>query len=120
MPQTLQGTVIDPLYKVDAHYQELRYRLQKAHNRAKQCLEKSKIQRKQVYDKATKPIHFKPGDVVVISNENHNQFDPWYKGPFPIVTSDNVNCTIKDEKGKCTTLHKNRVHPYDGVGVERK
>ena len=51
----------------------------------------------------------KPGDLVLVSNEARQKFDAWYKGPFQVVSSNGVNCVVKNEKGKLVEVHKNRV-----------
>lgn len=101
---------IDHIYNVDAYNLEVRYRLQVAHKRAKDYLEKAKNKRKLQYDaKATNQI-IKPGDKILVTNENRSKFDNVYKGPYVVKSINDVNCTYENEKGKSMTIHKNRVH----------
>lgn len=113
IPENLTGTTIDPVYNIDAYYQEVRYRLQVAHKRARDFILKAKDKRKHDYDKqATQTQNLKPNDLVLISNENRAKFDSWYKGPYTIVSISGVNCIIRDKNGKQKTVHKNRVKPF--------
>nr|CAH7768840.1 unnamed protein product [Callosobruchus chinensis] len=111
LPITLTNNTIDPIYNIDAYYQELRYRLQISHKRARDFLLNVKEKRKAEYDKRAKDLTFQPGDLVTVSNENRSKFDPWFKGPFPIVSCDDVNCNIR-VGDKNVTVHKNRVEHF--------
>lgn len=112
LPELLTGSQVDPLYNIDAYDQEFRYRLQLAHKRAKEYLEKSKLDRKIHYDNKTTEIDLKQGDLVTLTNENRHKFDAWYNGPFPVVRIEGSNCIIQNSKGSLTTVHKNRVRKY--------
>lgn len=103
---------IDPVYNIDLYYQEIRYRLQIAHNKCQKLIEKIKNERKSDYDKMASHIDLKKGDLIMISNENRSKLDPWYNGPFQVVSNDNVNCTVKNDKGQLFTVHKNRVQRF--------
>lgn len=113
IPENLTGTTIDPVYNIDAYYQEVRYRLQIAHKRASDFILRAKDKRKHNYDRQARQIHnIKPNDLVLITSENRTKFDSWYKGPYTVVSLGGVNCIIKDKNGKQTTVHKNRVKPF--------
>jgi transposase InsO family protein len=72
IPGTLMGSSIDPLYNLDAYDQEVRYRLQVAHKRAKEQLEKTKRERKVEYDVGTDELILQHGDLVTLTNENRS------------------------------------------------
>lgn len=112
IPEMLLGTKVDPVYNIDAFYQEVRYRLQVAHKRAKEYILKAKENRKRDYDKQAKQVQLQIADLVILNKENRSKFDAWYKGPFTVTSIDRVNCTIKDVNGKEVTVHKNRVQPF--------
>lgn len=113
LPEILTGSHVDPLYNIDAYDQEFRYRLQLAHKRAKEYLEKSKLNRKIQFDHKASETDLNLGDLVTVTNESRHKFDSWYNGPFPVVRVEGPNCTIKDDKGRLTTIHKNRVRKYN-------
>lgn len=112
LPKLFDGTRVDPLYNIDAYDQEMRFRLQIAQNRAKQYLEKAKVARKLRYDKNATKIELVPGDSVIISNEDRLKLDPWYDGPFTVISTEGPNCTIENAKGKPLTVHKNRIRKF--------
>lgn len=103
---------IDPVYNIDAYEQEIRYRLQVAHQRAREYLEKAKIERKSKFDSCCSKIELKRGDLITVQNEDRNKLDSWYDGPFTVVSVDDPNCTFKNKKGKHITVHKNRIQKY--------
>lgn len=115
LPEALLGSRVQPLYNLDAYDQELRYRLQLAHKQAGKYLEQAKLKRKQKYDEQAKELELKPGDFVSISNENRTKLDPWYRGPFTIVSTEGVNCTVLGKDGKKFSIHKNRVQPFNSA-----
>ena len=104
---------IDPWYNIDAYYQEVRHRLQISHKRARDFMIRVKQNRKIRYDVTSQNLNLQQGDLVMMSNENRTKFDPWFKGPFTVVSTDNVNCTVKSEKGKEFTVHKNRLQKFN-------
>ena len=55
-----------PLYNHDSYCEELRFKLQKCHNLAKQHLLKRKISSKNYYDKSSRPTQFEIGDKVLL------------------------------------------------------
>lgn len=106
-------TEINPVYNIEAYEKELRFRLQLAHNKTREYLEKIKAKRKIEYDKRKNPINVGNGDRVLVTNENRTKLDPWYKGPFKVISCDSPNCTIENEKGKQFKVHKNRLQIYN-------
>lgn len=106
-------TKIDPWYNIDAYYQEVRYRMQISHQRARDFLVKVKQNRKIKYDVISQNLSLQKGDLVMLKNENRTKFDAWFKGPFTVVSTNGVNCTVKSENGKELTVHKNRVQKFN-------
>lgn len=109
---TIAGSQVDPLYNIDAYDQEVRYRLQLAHNRAKSYLVKAKTTRKVLYDARSSEMTLKVGDLVMVTNEDRTKFDPWYDGPFPVVGIEDTNCILQNDRGKHVKVHKNRLKKY--------
>lgn len=109
----------EPVYNYDDYFAELRFKLQSAHESAKEELLKSKILNKNYYDKNSKLKSYKVGDMVLITNENretkmHNPFI----GPFEVteIVSD-VNMKIKT-KNKNKIIHINRTKKFNEVPEE--
>lgn len=103
---------ISPIYNIDDYAKEAKFRLQSSLSRARQYLEKSKIERKSKYDQSKKEINVRVGDLVLISNEARTKLDPMYKGPFRVKSCDNFNCVLTDGNKKTHTVHKNRIIRY--------
>jgi len=112
IPEMLNGSRVDPLYNIDAYDQEVRFRLQLAQKSAREYLEKAKRDRKVQADLRANKIDLAPGDLILVSNESRTKLDSWLTGPFSVIAVDGPNCTIRDNKGKHTTIHKNRVKKY--------
>lgn len=103
---------VDPLYSIEAYDQEIRFRLQFAQNRARNYLESAKIKRKELHDKDASQLHIEEGDLILITNEARQKFDPWWKGPYTVVSASGPNCIIVDKNGRRSTVHKNRIKKY--------
>lgn len=103
----------DPVYNYDDYLSELKFKMQIAHQLARDEILKSKLVNKSFYDDNPKPLKLKVGDKVLITNEDrktkmHNPFI----GPFEItkVVSD-VNIEIMRNR-KRSIIHLNRVKKY--------
>lgn len=99
-----------PLYNCDQYVSELRYKLQKSFNLAKENLLKTKENSKVYYDKKISPYYFKINDKVLIKNESRtSKLSPIWKGPYEIVeVYDDLNVSI-NERGKIKRVHVNRL-----------
>lgn len=111
-PEEFTKNRLDPLYNIDSYEQELKYRLQVAHKRAREFLEKEKARRKQTHEDKVQPIDLHPGDLVMITNENRRKLEQVYKGPYSVVRSENANCVILNYKNTEEKVHKDTVQKY--------
>lgn len=102
---------IEPLYNHENYPMELRYRLQISQRDARENLIKSKIVRKEKYDKYIKPTVYKPNDDILIRNENRNKFTSIFSGPYKVVRDLSPNVEII-KNGKIDVVHKNRTKRY--------
>lgn len=105
---------VTPLYNIDNYAKEIKFRLEVAHNRARQLLDKHKLRQKLAYDKNTLDYKFNIGDLVLLKNEAGHKLDTAYKGPFKIknlLVRDNVNI-IDIKTSKEQIVHKNRLKIY--------
>ena len=66
---------IDPIYNFELYSKELKYKLQKSHEIAKQELIKQKIKRKETLDKFANPINLELGDTVYLQVNNRRKLD---------------------------------------------
>lgn len=108
----LSSNKIDPVYNIDSYYSEIRQRLQISNLRAKQIIEKAKQDRKEEYDKKSKPLNVKVNDLVLIENYPRHKFEPLFKGPYKIEKIKEPNCFIKIEKDKLIEVHKDRLRKF--------
>jgi transposase InsO family protein len=111
LPSSIVTQPTVPLYNPNDYRHELKYRLRRAWQEANENLEKSKIKRKIIYDQNAKEHHYKPGDLVLVKNENRKKLDPVFKGPAEILKDQSPNVKIK-VKNKLYVVHKNRIKPY--------
>lgn len=114
LPSTIT-TKVDPIYNIDAYENEIKYRLQVSHKRAKDYLDKVKMKRKIEYDKSINTLKINKGDLVLITNENRTKLDPWYVGPYVVLDSEGPNCILKANNGKQIKIHKNRIQVYKSI-----
>lgn len=110
---------IDPIYNVDAYYQEMRARLQTATSLAKKLIEQNKTKQKAQYDKTINPIELRQNDLVLLRREQNHKHEPLFDGPYQIIKIDQTNCLIKDEKGKTQEVHKNRLRKFNSIFFAR-
>lgn len=107
--ETLASAKIDPLYNLDDYSKEFRYKLQLSNKLARELLIKSKENNKKYYDVNINNPVFNIGDkILIIANKKH-KLDSVYEGPYKIIDLDDFNVTIKNNKNKIKTIHKNRI-----------
>ena len=115
LPQDIFKTKIEPVYNIEQYYFEMKYKLQKSNEIARENLIKAKNRRQQILNKDTVPLIIKIGDQVYLENENRKKLDPVYIGPFTVVSDQGPNCVIQNNTTKKTsTVHKNRLIKYTG------
>lgn len=103
---------IDPVYNFNSYNVELKYRLQKSQEDARNNLIKSKINRKLRYDLTTNSINYRIGDLILLKKENRDKMDPVYSGPYTVMEDQGMNVKIL-VLGKEKTVHKNRTQKYN-------
>lgn len=112
------GHGIDPLYNVDDYSKEAKYKLQIAHEQARQILEKSKLRNKIYYDKSIKPLKINLKDKVLLQKEPRHKLEAVYDGPYTVenVTDSNVEIQLVTKKNNRVKerqiVHKNRIRKY--------
>lgn len=103
----------DPVYNYDDYYAELKFKLQTAHQNAREHLMESKLLNKVYYDKNTKVSEYKLGDKVLLTNEaRETKLHQPFIGPFEvmaIVSPVNLKIRIKN---KDKVVHINRVKKF--------
>ena len=105
---------ITPLYNIDDYAKEAKFRLEVAHKRAQQLLDRNKLRQKINYDKNTVDCNFNIGDLVLLSNETGHKLEEKYKGPFKIkniLLRNNIEI-IDINTNKEQLVHKNRLKIY--------
>lgn len=108
MPSSLTKN-ITPVYNYDDYYFELRYKLQNAHEFARQNLIASKENSKRYYDKHINDLSLKIGDKVLLESATNKKLESRYEGPYEILDFPSaVNTTIKI-KNKKHVVHSNRL-----------
>lgn len=109
----LESETIEPLYNPDSYANEVKFRLQVAHQRAQKLLMKSKMYRKEKYDVHSRPQVIKAGDLVLLENSPRHKLDPLFEGPFTVKSVKEPNCTLRDEKNKEFVVHMDRIKTFN-------
>lgn len=103
---------IEPLYNPENYALDLRYRLQVAHQDARNNLISNKEKRKCNYDKNSNHVTYNNGQLVLVKNECAKKLDVLYEGPFTVLEDKGVNVRII-KNNKEQLVHKNRTKPYN-------
>lgn len=110
-PSNLKGEQ-EPNYNPGNYIFDLRQKLQRAHQIARDNLINAKHDSKQYHDAKVRPQYFKKGDRVVITNEaRKNKLDTGAIGPFTIIDSAGVNSTIRKGR-RLVKVHNNRLRLF--------
>lgn len=99
---------IQPVYNHENYVNILRHTLQVSQQRAKELINKNKMQVKKTYDNKINPIDVKINDFILIKIEPYNKFKPVYSGPHKVKAVNDENVTIEIDKNE-HTVHKNRI-----------
>lgn len=106
-------------YTYDDFVAETKFKLQYSHEKAKESIQKTKQNNKNLYDKKSKPEVFNVGDKVLLNNKTlrkgrSKKLEALWVGPYEIIERNSrVNYTIKKNR-KLTKVHVNRIkHFYD-------
>lgn len=102
---------IEPVYNIENYVNELKYKLQIAHEQAKAFIEKNKMINKSYYDKKQNEINVKIGEKIKIEKQPRNKYKQLYDGPFIITNIDDKNVSYMNNN-KEITIHKNRIKKY--------
>lgn len=115
LPFDLKSDETGPLYNVEDYSKEMRYKLQLAHERARNLLNKNKLLRKKAIDaKMTNHYHFRVGDKVLLKKFDNHKLESVKQGPYEIVKIEGPNALLRDLKTKKTKLvHKNLLYFYN-------
>ena len=110
LPNDLKLKPAEPVYNLEAYYNELKFRLARSNSIAHDLLIKNKINNQQYCNKTINPIDISIGDQVKLIIENNRKLDPCYIGPYKVIEIDEPNCTlINPITEKTTIVHKNRI-----------
>lgn len=111
VPSSLQRPPV-PLYNYEDYDKILKNRLQSAWQKAAINLKMAKEVSKSNYDRTTKPKEYSVGDMVLYRNHTRqNKLDQLWYGPFPIISSSNVNSKIQI-RNKIKNVHNNDLKKY--------
>lgn len=111
IPSNLNNSHVEPLYNSENYALELKFRLQKSQQDARNNLIVSKNVRKNVYDSYTNPVMYEKGDLLLVKNEVGNKFKSLYSGPYEVIKDVSPNVEIL-KQGKIEVIHKNRTKFY--------
>lgn len=109
LPKDLLSGNVAPLYNIDNHAKELKFILQKAHEKTRKILIKMKENNKAYYDRKTNVLDVNVGDKVLIRKMPMNKHGKFFLGPYDVVSIDNVNVEVKLDDKTTKVLHKNLV-----------
>lgn len=119
IPNSLMSNPV-PLYNYDNYYHELRYKLQRAHQIARENQLKNKEKTKINFDKKLNPISFSAGDKVWLLNQSQKgegrKLQPLKIGPYEVVEiMSTINSKIQKGKKKPFIVHNNRLSLCNSV-----
>lgn len=107
LPSNITSKNVQPLYNPDNYIKEAGFRLKKAHQAARELIDKLKIKNKKYYDKTAFPLKIDIGDTVYLRKEPYDKLNTLNK-KFKITKIEHPNVTISD--GASTIMvHKNRL-----------
>lgn len=123
-PPTLPTAITQPpefRYTYDDFLSDLKLKLNKSHEIARENLERSKETNKTYYDKNATHNEYKIGDLVYLLVEHttpgtSQKLRPLYEGPYEIISVDSpVNVTLKIKR-KHVKVHTNRIKHFFVTG----
>ena len=103
-----------------SYVQEIRAKMQHAHDLARTRLATGMQRHKALYDWNLQYKQYKVGDLVLLETD-WNQFDITpklrvpYQGPYMVYQTHGVDCELQLEKGKRYWFNHNRLKPYMGI-----
>lgn len=105
-------------YSYDDYYSNLKLKINRAHDIARENLISSKGKSKQYYDRNIRPIEFKVNDLVYVHNKNikpglSKKLSPNFKGPYKIIkVNQNNTVQVQIKPNKKTNYHTNLLKPF--------
>lgn len=107
----------EPIYAYDDYVAQLRFKLQSAHEIARQTIIATKTQNKKYYDRNTKDITYKVGDKILIKDHaRKTKLHNLFKGPYEI-TEILSDTNVKYKRGtRHIIIHKNEIKLYHEKG----
>lgn len=113
IPSEIAKTKTDPLYNIENYSKEVKYRLQKTHQLAKELIEKHKLRNKRFFDRHSNPLQLTVNEKVLLQKQPYDKFKSIYEGPFIVKSINDCNVTLYDNKTKKSkTVHKNRLRKF--------
>lgn len=110
LPQELFNRGTEPVYNFEQYSKELKFKLQKTNEIAKDKLIEQKIKRTFRAENDINPIHLKINEPVYLKIENRRKLDPFYEGPYIVEELLDPNCKIKNPRtNQSIIVHKNRL-----------
>lgn len=110
LPQEIFEHGTEPVYNFDQYSKELKFKLQKSNEIARNRLITQKIKRTESAENDINPIQLNINETVYLKIENRRKLDPWYEGPYVVEELLDPNCKIKCIRtNKSTIVHKNRL-----------
>lgn len=102
---------ISPLYNHESYLYEMKYRLQVAHTKVLDAIQKIKQKRTHELNQnhRSDSDDIKTGDIVYLALENRTKLDQVNEGPFKVISTNISNVTIVNEKNKPIEVHKSRL-----------
>ena len=110
-PQYLSKPInIEPVYNLENYYSELKFKIQKCAEKARELLDKHKRKRITTQENYSNPITVNIQDEIWLKAENRRKLDSVYAGPFEVLEIDHPNVTIINKTTKeIFKVHKNRI-----------
>lgn len=105
---------LDIVYNYDDYLVDLKYRIQKSFDIARQSLLNNKEKTKIYFDKKAKFVSFKPGEKVLLKNEHRtNKLSPIWSGPYNVIKISSPENTLIKIGNKNKLIHNNRLKKFN-------
>lgn len=111
----------EPIYNYDDYVMDLKVRLQRLYLSCRQKIVQSKIRSKKFYDKNSRLLNLKVGNLVWLKDEaRKDKFSSLKKGPYKVVEILSPENTAIKIKNKIVTVHNNRLVVGENSIVEEE
>lgn len=117
IPGILQKNPAGITYNYDDFVLELKDKMQRMHQSAREFSNRCKLKSKEYYDRTQNPKQFKAGDKVLLYDESvrrgrSRKLGSLWRGPFMVVRTRGPNVVIRLKKDKYLTVHANRLKEF--------